>query len=146
MKKLVLSGLIVLLPLAITYWIIKFLVNLITKPFENFFTTLFVQHNFFHEGFTIFSQEQLILLLSKIAVVVTLLSVITLIGIITHWALFHTLFYLGDKAIHNIPIVNKIYLACKDFTTAIFSPKSGSFSQVVLVPFPSAQHRSIGLI
>lgn len=146
MKKLFLSGLIVLLPIAITYWIIKFLINLITKPFQDFFTALFYRFDLFQEGFHPLTQEHIIVLLSKVAVIITLIATIFFVGFITEKTLFHLLLRLADKILHTIPMVNKVYLACKDFTSALFSPKSGSFSQVVLVPFPSEKTLSIGLI
>ena len=145
MKKLLLAGLIILLPVAITYWLIKFVINLITNPFEAFVQMLLIKLGFFTEA-TIYSHEQLIMIFSKMFIILALFLLIMLVGAIGRWFFFRSLFHLADHILHAIPIINKVYLACKDFTSAIFSPKSGSFSQVVLVPFPSKEHLSIGLI
>jgi uncharacterized membrane protein len=146
MRKYFIAGLIVLLPLAITYWIIKLIVNLITTPFEEFVTAILLRFDLFTDGINILSHAQVISLLTKILILVSLVTFILLIGFIARWFLFRSIFHLADHALRKIPFVSKVYLACKDFTTALFSPKSDSFSQVVLVPFPSSSHYSIGLI
>ena len=40
MKKYFLTGLVTLLPLAVTIWIVQFLVNFLTKPFIGLVTML----------------------------------------------------------------------------------------------------------
>ena len=146
LKKHVAAGLIILLPIAITYWIIKFILNLITHPFEEFVQLALTRLHILNDGFGIFTHEQIILVLSKILVVISLVALILLVGMIGRWFFFRSFIHLADSLLHKIPVVNKVYLACKDFTTALFSPKEGSFSQVVLVPFPSADHLSVGLV
>lgn len=145
-KKHVVAGLIILLPIAITYWIIKFIINLITHPFEEFVQLALTRLHVLSDGFGIFTHEQIISVLSKILVIITLFVLILLVGLIARWFFFRSFFHLADAILHKIPVVSKVYLACKDFTSALFSPKEGSFSQVVLVPFPSAEHLSVGLV
>lgn len=142
MKKHFVVGLIILLPLAITYLVFKFIINLITHPFEEFVTTLLLDY----QGFGIITHEELITIISKILIIVFLFGLILFVGFIGRWFLFRTLFYIFDRILHTIPVINKIYLACKDFTEAIFSPKAGSFNRVVLIPFPSAGQLSVGLV
>jgi len=142
MKKHFVAGLIILLPLAITYLIIKFIINLITDPFHEFVTSLLLNYN----GFGLFSHEELINIVSKLLIIAFLFGFILLIGLIGRWFIFRSIIYVSDKILHAIPFVNRVYLACKDFTEAIFSPKAGSFNRVVLVPFPSIGQLSVGLV
>ncbi len=146
MKQKFLAGLIVLLPLVITYWIIRLIVSIITGPFDQLATSILQAWHLFPNGFWIFSQEQLIHIMSTIFILISLTILLIVVGAVARWVVFHMCFHMMDRVLHALPFVNKIYLSCKDFTSALFSPKSGSFNQVVLVPFPSAEHRSIGLI
>lgn len=146
MKKYFIAGLIVLLPLAITYLIFKLIVNTITGPFEDFVNTTLIHYNLLKDGWGIFSHAQIITALTKTLIVIALVLFVFIVGVIGRWVVLHSFWYVGDKAIRKIPFVNKIYMASKDFTTALFCPKSESFSQVVLVPFPSINHLCIGLV
>lgn len=53
---------------------------------------------------------------------------------------------MGDKLIKKIPVINKIYKAIQDVINTIFSSKSSSFKQVVLVPYPNESSLSVGFI
>src|SRR6185295_6334992 len=139
MRKHFFAGLIILLPLVITYWIIKFILRVITGPFQNFATSILEYIGAPHEGLLADALGTVLILFGLVAIILA-------IGAMGRWMVVHYLFHFLDYLLHALPFVNKIYLSCKDFTTALFSPKSDSFSQVVLVPFPSANHRSIGLV
>jgi uncharacterized membrane protein len=146
MRKYAVTGLVILLPVAITYWIIKFLINLATGPFEQFVQTVLTSSHLFPDGFGIFSHAQIVHFFAKILVIAFLLLVITLTGMIGRWYFISHFFKLFDQILHAVPFVNKVYLSCRDFTHALFSQKEGTFSQVVLVPFPSEKHLSVGLV
>jgi uncharacterized membrane protein len=139
MKNYFFAGLIILLPVVITYWIIKFIVQLITSPFENLAFTLLDSLQLTHYSL-------LLPLISSCFILIVLTAIIIIVGAVGRWFLFHSFFHMIDRLLHLLPFVNKVYLSCKDFTAALFSSKSDSFSQVVLVPFPSKEHRSIGLV
>ena len=146
MKKCFITGLVILLPLVITYLIINFIITLITKPFEAFVHLILERYHLFEPGLGTFTHDQITSIIVKLMIIVALFVIILVIGIIGRWFIFHSLFHFMDRILHKIPVVNKVYISCKDFTQALFSPRSDSFSQVVLVPFPSADHLSIGLI
>lgn len=138
-KRQFFAGLIILLPLVITYWIIKFIISAITGPFEKL-----TQHILVQMGLA--ADTTLLAAISTLLILAALTAIILTVGLIGRWFFVHSFFNLLDRLLHQLPFVNKVYLSCKDFTQALFSPKSDSFSQVVLVPFPSAEHRSIGLV
>ena len=146
MKKYFLSGLVILLPLVITYWVIKLVLNTITGPFEQIVTGSLAHYNLFQTGFWIFSQAEMITIITKVLILISLVLLLAIVGFTVRWAFFKTFFYLIEKVCIATPFLNKIYGASKDFTEAIFSPKSKSFSQVVLVPYPSPAHKAIGLV
>lgn len=88
-----------------------------------------------------------VLLISRIAVLITLFLVTLLFGFFARLIFIKAFIHLMDIIFHRIPIVNKIYKASKDVVRTLFSEdKNKSFSQVVLVPFPNKQSYSMGLI
>lgn len=139
MKKYLLTGIVILLPVVVTFWILSVMVNFLTKPFLGFMLSIF---DHVHLGLP----PTLLIALSKFVILVFLLIVTVIIGIIAHWVFVHFFFRWMDTLVHKIPVVNSIYTAAKDVVHSLFSPKSPSFSKVVLVPFPCEQSLSIGLI
>ena len=139
MKNYFFAGLIILLPLVITYWIMKFIIQVITGPFQNIATHALLFLGLPHEGVLADG-------LSTLLIIFGLIAIVLIVGIMGRWFLLRTILHAIEYILHTLPFVNKVYLSCKDFTTALFSPKSDSFSQVVFVPFPSHEHRSIGLV
>ncbi|KAF3361448.1 Uncharacterized protein PHSC3_002011 [Chlamydiales bacterium STE3] len=146
MKKYFITGLVILLPLAVTFAVIIFIFNLLTEPFAGALSSLLRHYNLLDNGFLIFSGKQLQLFISKVFVLIFMFFFTVLLGIIARWFFVHYLIRFWDYLFHHIPFVSTLYKACKDVINTIFASKTKSFKQVVLVPFPSAESRSIGLI
>jgi uncharacterized membrane protein len=144
MRKYFTTGLVILLPIILTILIVTFLVNFLTKPFLGM-TEHAINYSF-DSSFLFLEHPGIIAGLSKLLILCVLISFILLIGLLGKLFLIDYLFRLGDKIIHNLPFVNKVYKACQDVVHSLFSSKSNSFSQVVFVPFPSQHALSIGLV
>jgi uncharacterized membrane protein len=146
MKQRFLTGLIIILPLTITVWVISFLVRLCTKPFETAASTLLEKVGVFQQGWWIFSAEQMLHAATTVFILISLILILFLIGLIGQWFFFHVIMKAIDGVMLQVPIINKVYKACRDFTDVLFSAKSSSFSQVVWSPFPTPQQGAIGLV
>lgn len=146
MKKYFTTGLVILLPTALTLLIVIFLINLLTKPFQGVVEAILRHYQLVGRPFLFLSVDQVIHLVSKFLVLMTVVGVIFLIGLIARWFFVKLFFRFGDFIFHRIPLVNKIYKACKDVVETLFSPSATTFSKVVLVPFPHKKTLSIGLI
>lgn len=146
MRKNIITGFLVLLPLLITYTIIAFLFKIITNPFENLIYALINRVNQFTDQPWIFTQEKVIYFISSLCVIVALVAFIIFVGIVGRWVIFQSLIYFSDAMILKIPIISKVYAVCKEITETIFSQKSASFKQAALVPYPSKNERTIGLV
>jgi uncharacterized membrane protein len=146
MKQRFLTGLIIILPVTITVWVISFLVHLCTKPFQNAASALLEKYNLFQTGWWIFSEEQVLRAATTLSILFALLIFLFLIGFIGQWFFFHIIMKGIDHMMLQVPLVNKVYKACREFTDVLFSPKSTSFSQVVWSPFPTAEQGAIGLV
>ncbi len=138
MKKYFLTGLVTLLPLAVTIWIVHFLVDFLTKPFIGLVTIL-------TDRLPIAS-PQLIKTVSQIFILIGLFLFILFLGVFARKFFFNHLICLGDKILGKIPLVNKVYKTSKDIVKSIFGSKERSFSQVVMLPFPYKGAYCVGLI
>lgn len=138
MKKYFLTGLVTLLPLAVTIWVVRFLVRLLTNPFVGLVTLL-------TDKLPIAS-PQLIRTISQFLVLVGLVVLTFFLGLVARKLFFNQLIRFGDRIIAKIPIVNKVYKTSKEIVTSLFGSKEKSFTQVVLLPFPYVGAYCIGLI
>lgn len=146
MKKNIAAGFIVLLPLLITYTIVSFLFRIITGPLEHIVQALVKHIGLFSNGTWIFTQEKTIHFLSSLLIVTALFLFFVIVGSIGRWVFFESILYLSDKYIRKIPVINKIYGLCKAIIESLFSEKASPFKQVVIVPYPSTNQVSIGLV
>ncbi len=138
MKKHFVTGLVVLLPLALTFWIVTFVIGLLTDPFvgiaEVLLTNLAVQ------------RPEVIEYGSKLLALVFLLLLIIGIGAIGRYFFFKYLMKLSDAILHRIPLISTVYKTSQEFIHTVMTGSNQSFKQVVLVPFPHANAWCIGLV
>jgi uncharacterized membrane protein len=142
MKKNFLTGLAILLPIALTLWILFFLINLLTHPFMGMIKGILNTYQLWNTPLG----PNAILLISKIAVLLTLFLVTLLIGFFARRLFIRAFVHLMDVTFHRIPIVNKVYKASKEVVHSLFSDDKKTFSQVVLVPFPNSKSICMGMI
>ncbi|MGB7978677.1 MAG: DUF502 domain-containing protein [Chlamydiales bacterium] len=138
MKRYFLTGLVTLLPLAVTIWVVHFLVNFLTKPFIGIVAIL-------TDRLPIAS-PQLIRTLSQIFILIGIFFLTLFLGFVARKFFFNQMIRLGDRFLDQIPLVGKVYKTSKEIVKSIFGSKERSFSQVVMVPFPYAGSYCIGLI
>lgn len=146
MKKYFITGLIILLPLAVTLAVIVFIFNFLTVPFAGGLSALLRHYNLLENGFFIFSDKQIQFFISQIFVLLFMFFFTVLLGYIARWFFVNFLIRIWDYIFHKIPFVSALYKTCKDVINTIFASKTKSFKQVVLVPFPSLESKSIGLV
>ena len=84
--------------------------------------------------------------LVRIFILIMLLLFIAIIGGLTNVYIGKQLFRLGEKIIHKIPILNKIYNAIQQISKAFFGQKTGAFKKVVLASYPRPDIYVIGFL
>jgi len=146
MRKHFVTGLVILLPLAITIAVLIFLVNFFTKPFIQFVSEIFDTWNIFPDGLLFLSHRQMIQYTSKTLILLMLFGFTVSLGILARWLMIHSFFNVCDKILHRIPVVNTVYKTSQDIIKTIFSSDKNSFKQVVLVPYPRPGIYMLGLI
>lgn len=138
MKKYFLTGLVTLLPVAVTIWVVHFFVHFLTKPFIGLVDILTRRLPI--------SSPQVIQIITQILILIGLIVLTWFVGFVARRFFFNHVIRLGDRILIKIPLVNKVYKTSKDIVKSIFSSKEKLFQQVVLLPFPYRGAFCIGLI
>ena len=146
MKKYFITGLVILLPLAVTIAVLVFLINFLTQPFVGMVSSVLSHWNIINRGFLFLSPEQVVKYGSQLLILIVLFFVTLGLGVVARWFFINTLFSIGDKILHRIPIVNTVYKTSQDIIKTLFVSDKNSFKQVVMVPFPRPGIYVIGLI
>jgi len=116
LRKIILSGLFAVLPLAATIWILRI---------------IFV----FLEGLTAPILKRLNIEIPGVGLLLTLL-IIFLLGLFVTNILGKRLFLWGEKILHNIPMVSTIYSTIKQITNAFSGSTVRSFQKVIFIEYP----------
>jgi uncharacterized membrane protein len=146
MKKHLLTGIILLLPVVLTVWIIGFAVNFLTKPFMGIVSHFLQETHIANRGVLFLSPQQALMYSSQLIILTCLFFFILFLGMITRWYLFRWFIQIGERILQRLPFVNKIYKAAKDIVTHLFGQDKNSFKQVVLVPFPKEGIYTLGFL
>lgn len=146
MKKSFITGLVILLPLATTIFIVAFAFNFLTGPFAGILYPVFKHYGLFENGFWFLTSEQIKQSVSQLLVFIFLFLFTASLGAIARWFFIHYLIQFWDWVLYRIPIVRTIYKTCQDVIKTIFTSEAKSFKQVVMVPFPSVDARALGLV
>lgn len=146
MKKYFITGLVILLPVALTVAIVIFIFNLLTVPFLGIVKTVFDHYDLFESGFLFLNPDQLQGVFAQMLILGSLFFLTISLGLIAHWFFFRTFIRIAEYVVKKIPLVNTIYKTCSEVINTIFTSKNQSFKQVVLVRFPNPDTFSLGLV
>lgn len=126
LRRYIIAGLLVWLPLAVTYQLLKFVVSQMDKWLDNFLEWLPPNYN----------PDQLLgIALPGLGVIFTfLLLVIT--GMLAANFVGRAFVNGWESLLDRIPVVRAIYSAVKKFAEMVFSDKSESFKNVLLIQYP----------
>lgn len=146
MKKYFVTGLVILLPLALTLAIVSFIFNLLTDPFVGGVRSILDYFDLLETNFLFLNSTEVQTFASKIIILVLLFYFTVVLGVLARWFFFHYILKFWDYLIHRIPVVSSIYKTCQEVINTIFASKTKSFKQVVLAPYPKEDTYSIGLV
>lgn len=138
MKKYFVTGLVVLLPLALTYWIVSFILGVLSDPFTGISVTVLSMLG-------VHSKEVLDLA-SKVLALGLLFGLIISIGAIGRYFLFKYLLQISDAILHRIPVVSSVYKTSQELIQSVFKQDSTSFKQVVFVSYPHPGAMVVGFV
>ncbi len=122
MKRYFLTGIVVLIPLVITVWVLRLIVETLDQ-------TLFLLP-------ASLRPEALVgMHIPGLGVLVALLIVMAT-GIVAANLLGRRLLKLGEDLVGRIPIVNSIYTGVKQVSDTLFSGSGQAFRKVLLIRYP----------
>ena len=126
LRRYIIAGLLVWLPLAVTYQLLKFVVGQMDRWLDNFLEWLPPAYH----------PDQLLgIELPGLGVIFTfLLLVIT--GMLAANFVGRAFVNGWESLLDRIPVVRAIYSAVKKFAEMVFSDKSESFKNVLLIQYP----------
>jgi uncharacterized membrane protein len=133
LRTKIFAGILVILPLGITFFILKFVFNTLDGILDPLMPRLTIY---------LFNREYLIPGLG----IVGFFLLLYLFGVIATNVLGRKLVNWADRLFTNIPVVKNIYLSSKQLTDAFSATRKGSFRQAVFVEFPQEGNYVIGFV
>ncbi len=130
-KKYIFTGIISIIPVYITYWIIEQIFLLVSIPGKNiisYFTVLFNFNNSVNTQFIIFTEYVL-------GFVLTILFLF-LFGLIISNVIGKKIYSFFETLLNSIPIVNKVYSSIKQIISTLSVDSKKSFKKVVMIQYP----------
>lgn len=139
MKKSFVTGLVILLPLAVTVAIIIFIVNFLTEPFMGLTRSVL-------SNFHVTSGDAILEYASQLFILLALFFIVVLIGFCARMFFIHALIRVSDYILLRIPFINSLYKVLQEIIRTLFHSSANSFKQVALVPFPNKDSYTLGLV
>ena len=132
MRKYFITGLLILVPFAITVWVVSAVIN---------------------------TMDQSLLLLPKawqepalygyrirgLGAILTV-AIVFLTGLLTNNLIGNYLVRLWERLLHRIPVVSSLYGSVKQVSDTLFSSSGNAFRKAVLIPYPHAHSFTIAFL
>lgn len=145
MRKHLLTGLVFLLPITITLWIIHFVLQSITKPFALRIRDL-IQSVPFEPLHQLGEYQGLLFFVAELIALVCMLAVITLLGFLGSKLFFSWMIEKMHFLILKIPFISFIYKATRELTHITLDKKKRLFQKAALLEFPTSSSQGVALL
>src|SRR5579859_1842692 len=132
LRRWFVAGLLVWIPLGITLWVLKALVDLLDE------SLLLLPANLHTEA--LFGRH-----IPGLGIFLTL-TIVIVTGAIAANYFGRQLFALGDAMLARIPIVRSVYGGVKQISDTLFSPEGKAFRSAVLVRYPHPGAWTVALV
>ena len=131
-RKYIITGIVSIIPLALTYWLIKYLFMFFSEPgkfiVDIIFDYTFISNFPFIYNFYIYFSY-------LIGFLLTILFLFFLGAVISN-VFGKKLYSLFESLLNKIPIVNKVYQTTKQITNTFTKDNTKAFQKVVLIEYP----------
>ncbi|MFZ4876052.1 DUF502 domain-containing protein [Janthinobacterium sp. Mn2066] len=132
MRKYFITGLLILVPLAITLWVLNLVVGTLDQ------SLLLVPEQYRPKQLFGFDIPGLGTILTIVIVFLT--------GLLTNNLVGNYVVRLWEKLLQRIPIVNSLYSSVKQVSDTLFSSSGNAFRKAVLVPYPHQNSWTIAFL
>jgi uncharacterized membrane protein len=130
LKKYFVTGLLILVPLGITLWVLNLIVSTMDQTLLLLPADIRAQFPFNVPG---------------MGVVLTLFAIL-LVGLLTANFIGRRLLLWWEALLRRIPVVNFIYSSVKQVSDTLFSPSGQAFRKAVLLQFPRSGTWAVGFV
>jgi uncharacterized membrane protein len=130
LKKYFVTGLLILVPLGITLWVLNLIVSTMDQTLLLLPADVRAQFPFNIPG---------------MGVVLTLFAIL-LVGLLTANFIGRRLLLWWEALLRRIPVVNFIYSSVKQVSDTLFSPSGQAFRKAVLLQFPRNGTWAVGFV
>ncbi|QBE67207.1 DUF502 domain-containing protein [Pseudoduganella lutea] len=132
MRKCFLTGLLVLVPLAITAWVLNIIIGTLDQ------SLLFVPERWQPRTLVGFD-------IPGFGAILTIL-IVFVVGLLANNLIGNYVLRLWEKLLHRIPVVSSLYGSVKQVSDTLFSSSGNAFRKAVLIPYPHANSYTIGFL
>ncbi|HJL93503.1 MAG TPA: DUF502 domain-containing protein [Woeseiaceae bacterium] len=122
LRKYLIAGLLVWLPIVVTVLLFRFLITLMDQ------TLILLPSQIRPESLIGFTLPGLGLILTLMVLLVTGIFAANIVG--------RSMVNFGEKIFKRIPVVRSVYAAAKNFVEIVFSDTGQSFKKVLLIQYP----------
>jgi uncharacterized membrane protein len=141
-RKYVITGIISIIPVALTYWLIKYLFMFFSEP-GKYIVDLIFNYTFINK--IPFIQSFYIYFSYLIGFLLTILFLFSLGAIISN-VFGKRLYQFIESILSRIPIVNKVYQTTKQITSTFTKNNSKAFQKVVLIEYPKKDLWTLAMV
>lgn len=131
-RKCFLTGLLVLVPLAITVWVLNIIIGTLDQ------SLLFVPERW--QPHTLVGFD-----IPGFGAILTIL-IVFVVGLLANNLIGNYVLRLWEKLLHRIPVVSSLYGSVKQVSDTLFSSSGNAFRKAVLIPYPHANSYTIGFL
>ena len=132
MRKYFITGLLILVPLAITAWVL----NLVISTMDQ--SLLFVPHRWQPRTLFGFNIPGLGTLLTVVIIFLT--------GLLTNNLVGNYVLRVWEKLLKRIPLVNSLYSSVKQVSDTLLSSSGNAFRKAVMIPYPHQNSYTIAFL
>lgn len=132
MRKYFITGLLILVPLAITAWVLSAVINTMDQ------SLLLLPSRWQPE--VLFGYR-----IPGLGTILTI-AIVFLTGLLTNNLVGNYLVRLWERMLHRIPVVSSLYGSVKQVSDTLFSSSGNAFRKAVLLPYPHADSYTIGFL
>ena len=127
MNKYIFAGIMSIIPIALTLWIIKNLFLFFSIPGKTIISYIFINQNL---------NSNIFIYLEHLLGFILTIVFLYFLGLIVSNVLGKKIYSLFERIINKIPIVSKVYKSIKQITSTMSMPNSKAFQKVVLIEYP----------
>lgn len=145
MKKYLITGLILLIPVVLTLIIFVFLIDLLTNPFLDVTKDLLL---LLHKEVPILQNENILMVIARIVSIILLIVFTLVLGFLGRAFFFKGMINWANNLLARIPFIKGIFTATKDIVSSFISTKEErkAFRNPILTAFPSDKGQCVGFV